>query len=342
MNFQTETKLLARALEQCAAVTSNQAPFDRVRISVEGDSVTVETQGMDVGASIQIPATILEPGEVVLNAKIAAGILAKSNAAQASVKLTESRCTIDAGARHELVTLGDAPTPEFPDVELKAADRLPFLNSVTSVLYAASTSEARPVMAAVCLDGDYNVATDGHRLARDVSYAPVKCLLSSAAAAKLPRLIVLGDTIRVGVASGRLVIESGAARYSFRLVAGEYPNWRAVVPDELPERAEVDVAEFLAALDRVGVLFSDRFSSVKLETVAGRLSVSTANHEQGEAVDSLPITGNVATVSVNLQYLRQALQAADVETVRIETRDAMTPVLIHGTETLAVVMPLRV
>jgi DNA polymerase-3 subunit beta len=129
-----------------------------------------------------------------------------------------------------------------------------------------------------------------------------------------------------------------------KLIEGNYPNYRQVIPSEVKERVAVVREEFLHALKRAEIMTSEKANSVKLTFGKNNLSITANSPEVGEARESLAINykGKEMAIAFNPKYLIDPLNALPNDEVFIELIDELSPgVLKINGPFLYVVMPMR-
>ena len=177
-------------------------------------------------------------------------------------------------------------------VTLPAAD---FAEALRQVVRAASTDDARPILTGVLMaaesDGLRLVATDSYRLAvRDLPGTTVlaegqKVLVPSRALTELGRL--LARPRRGHAAPGRarrhLRGRVGSVRLTTRLIEGEFPNYRQLIPQHHPNRLTVGREPLLDAVRRVQLLARESATPVRLTMTADGLELTAITQDVGQA-----------------------------------------------------------
>ena len=108
----------------------------------------------------------------------------------------------------------------------------------------------------------------------------------------------------------------------------------------------VDPAAFSAALGTASELAAERSQAVKL-VLNGSLEFHANNPDLGDSVVECPCEQRGAEkweITFNARYLADAVKAVCDSRVKIELKDATSPVKISGSESFpfAVVMPMRI
>jgi DNA polymerase-3 subunit beta len=131
-----------------------------------------------------------------------------------------------------------------------------------------------------------------------------------------------------------------------RLIEGEFPDYRKVIPSGFTITLTVAAEILVHALRRVAVLSSERSRAVKLELGDRKLVVSSNNPDLGEASEEIDVDyeGTPLTIGFNVRYLLDAVSSLGAKEVRFGLRDANSPAQLQPTDdpdALAVVMPMR-
>jgi DNA polymerase-3 subunit beta len=129
-----------------------------------------------------------------------------------------------------------------------------------------------------------------------------------------------------------------------KLIEGNYPNYRQVIPGEAKERIALSREEFLHALKRAEIMTSEKANSVKLNFTKNNLTITANSPEVGEAKESLAVNykGKEMAIAFNPRYVIDPLNALSNDEVFLELIDELSPgvIKING-PFLYVVMPMR-
>ena len=232
---------------------------------------------------------------------------------------------------------------------------------IESTMYAASLDETRYNLNGVLLEvlddsGKLRmVATDGHRLAYvdrgvgpEVEGLQSGLIIPRKGLVELKRLVDEEDADEVELAfegnSG--LARKGDVTLVMRLIEGEFPNYRQVLPKEMEHRLTIPTEPLAHALRRVILLAAERSRAVKLELSSGRMMLSSSNPDLGEAQEELDIDyeGIAVTIALNARYILDALGAIQAKEVELSFHDDVSPVQLRPAgddEALAIVMPMR-
>lgn len=139
--------------------------------------------------------------------------------------------------------------------------------------------------------------------------------------------------------------EINGSKLVSKLIEGNYPNYRQVIPSNTTERVQVDREAFLETVRRVSILATDKSNSVKLAFGKNTVNVMANTQDVGEATEQIDVkySGKEFAIAFNPEFLMAPLKNLTTENVYIDMIDEMSPgvVRIDGSF-LYVIMPMRV
>ena len=221
-----------------------------LRLEVRDDELSVT--GTDLELSIRLSVKVGGDGDgaVVVPARLVADIVRSLPAGSVEVTEGEDELSISAGRTQFSIrplSLDDYPVQPEPGAEAVTLPSTDVAEALRQVVRAASTDEARPVLTGVLIaaedDGIRMVATDSYRLAvRDLPESAMlssgqRVLVPSRALNELQRILGSGGELQVRLGARDAVFEVGATRLTTRLIEGDYPNYRNLLPSTYPEHA---------------------------------------------------------------------------------------------------------
>jgi DNA polymerase-3 subunit beta len=173
-------------------------------------------------------------------------------------------------------------------------------------------------------------------------------ILPRKALAELKRLVDEedADEVELGFEGSSALARKGDVTLVMRLVEGEFPNYRQVLPKATQHRVVIASDLLGQAVRRVSLVSLERSKAVRLELGAGTLRVSSANPDVGEAQEELDVDyqGTAIAIGFNARYLLDCLGAFHAKEVELGLEDELSPALVRPTEdadSVAVVMPMR-
>jgi len=334
---------------------------------VEG-GISVLATDLDVGVVRKCRATVKGSDRISVNARKLYEIVRDAPDEAVRVRGLENLGieVVSGRFRTKLLGLDPKEFPSVPGLTAKPAKGAVTLLAKTSLLnrmiettiFAVSMDETRFNLSGVYVERHDEllrmVATDGHRLALvdgevDGKGPDKGVILPRKGLAEVKKLLDSSsdETVSMLVDGPVAKIMFGNGEFFMRLVDGEFPDYRQVIPKSTHSKILLDREAFLAALRRVSILSSERARGVKVSIQPGTLKVETANPDLGEAAEEMEIghTGDTLSIGFNARYLIEALTVMqDCEKVELGVSDDVSPGTLRseGDERYSyVVMPMR-
>jgi DNA polymerase-3 subunit beta len=365
VKFRCERDVLVEALgtaSRAVATRGGALPvLSGVRVEVAGDRLGVV--GTDLDLVIQVETTVAggRDGVAVVPARLISDIVRALEPGAVTVEAEDDEVRITAGRSQFAVRM--LPVNEFPRLPVSSGDAVTIpaeglADALRQVVRAASSEDSRPILTGVLLaaeqDGLRMVATDSYRLAmRDMPGTSVlregqQVLVPSRALAELQRLLggASGD-VRLRLGEHDATFELGRARLTTRLIDGEFPNYRQLIPASSPNRLIVGKEPLLDAVRRVKLLVRDTTTPVRIALRPDGIELSVVSQEVGQASEDVDAKyeGAEMTVAFNPAYLIDGVEGVVGDEVLLETVDALKPATVRAGEGdgyLYLLMPVRI
>ncbi|CAG0955265.1 DNA polymerase III subunit beta [Myxococcaceae bacterium] len=263
--------------------------------------------------------------------------------------------------------LAAAAGEEYPTLPGVVAERTVRIQAavlssmIDRTLYAASVDETRYNLNGVyleVLEAEQKlrmVATDGHRLAYadrsigdEISQISSGVIIPRKGLGELKRLVDEedADEVELGFAGNSAIAVTPTVKLVMRLIEGEFPNYRQVLPKTAKHRITLPSDALAHVLRRVSLVAVEGGRGVRLQVTPGKVVISAKNPDLGEAVEELDLdyAGEPVSIGFNARYLIDCLGVFRAKEVEIGLIDELSPVQIRPTDdldALAVVMPMR-
>lgn len=353
-----------QAVQNVVSTRSTLPILSNVLLRAEGDRLELTATDLDVTVACSVEAKVSKPGATTVPVKKLFGIVRELSNSEIEIEVDDKNtCSIRSGA--SFYKINGLSADEFPPMPKFKEDKKVVLNQETvrgmmkKTSFAISTDESRYVLNGIFISlKDHKmtmVATDGRRLALvdeevDVSeQSQGEFIVPAKAVTELNRLLQDKGEVEIrytdNQSSFTLKDDKGFSILIItKLIEGNYPNYRQVIPNEVKERISLVREEFLHALKRAEIMTSEKSNSVKLAFGKNNLAITANSPEVGEARESLAINykGKEMAIAFNPKYLIDPLNALSSDEVFIELIDELSPgVLKINGPFLYVVMPMR-
>lgn len=357
--------------------------LSNVLLRATGDTLELTTTDLDVGIQRKISADVSKAGATSLPARRLFGIFRELPAGEAEIEVDEKNiASIRCGS--SFFKIMGLPAEEFPPLpkfdggkHFKIA-QTNLRDMFRKTSYAISNDETRYVLNGAFLqfkaDKLTMVATDGRRLAlaeQDLEFPKaneVEGILPTKAVNELMHLLGDKGEVQAIVTENQMAFEMQVSAAPVtgaqpekgkeekaksdspnlmivsKLIEGNYPNYRQVIPSECKERVTLERESLLTALRRASLLCTEKSNSVKLQFTKNNLAVIAKSPDVGEARESVTINykGKEIAVAFNPEYMMDPLRNLDSDEVHLELIDELSPGVIKvNAPFLYVLMPMR-
>lgn len=356
---------LVAHLQVVARVASTRSAIQAlsgVQIAATPTHVELRATDMEIGLRSPIEADVQRPGEVVLPARLLLEVVRRLPGPSVSIELRPEQGDVElvaGSATFHLRTLRGEDFPPLPSPDADTTVAMPaaaFTETIARVSRSASRDETRPILTGVLVSAEGStlrmVATDSYRLS--VKETTLETTLSTSFEANVParaleelaRLAGSGDEpIEIGVGANQVVFSSAGATLSSRLIDGQFPNYRQLLPEQFEHELTLDTAEFLEIVERIS-LMAQKNAPLRLSFAEGELRVSAQTPDVGEASDSfaVPFAGEPFEIGFNPEFLTAGLQSASSDKVVLKLISPLRPGLLEsadGSGFLYLIMPIR-
>jgi len=323
----------------------------------EGGTLTLIMTDLEVSARLAIDVQVSEAGAALIPARLLGDMVKSLADAPVDVETDQGQVRIRCAAYEGSLRL--LPLEEFPGVQEPGGTKVTvqaaaLAEAVSQVGRGASHDEARPILTGVLVEvsreGVVMAATDSYRLAvRELvatADGEAKAIVPERAMSEAGRAAAADEkgTVDIFIDESQVAFRAGALTLMSRLIEGEFPNYRQLLPEASESRLTASRQQLLDAVRRVGLLARDS-TPIRLEFNALGVRLWSSSPDLGEALETVEARyeGEDLTVSFNPQYLADGLVAATGESVRLDVRDGLKPGVVRGDgdEFTYLVMPVR-
>jgi DNA polymerase III subunit beta len=346
-----------------------------VLIEPEGNKLTLSATDLEVGIRTEVACKASAKASLTLNARKLFEIVREAEGDEVAFKALENDWVeLKCGrARFKMMGLDPRSFPAMPSQAAKGSaeparktvkgdlkvSATVLAAMIDKTLFAVSPDEARYNLSGVYIDSPAAgtarmVATDGHRLSmidREVAGFSMEggAIIPRKGMAELRKLLDQAGDGEVELAlDGSLAwIKRGATEVSMRLVEGEFPDYRGVIPKQSRYQVSVGRDLLLSAIKRVAIFSNERYHGVKFGLSSGTLTVSSASPEMGEASETIDVEfgGDEFSIGFNASYVQQVLGVLPEGTDAVMgLSDEVSPGVITtsaDSQFTYVVMPMR-
>lgn len=371
MKLAIQRKELFEALQRIQPVVEKKSTvqiLSNILCTVKNNELSLAATDLEVGMKITLKAEVETEGKITLSAKHFFEIVRElpDKPLKITRKNNEWVEIVCEKSRFSIVSLSADDYPAMPSFE----DR-PYFQARTAILadmidktsFATSTDATRYHLNGVFFEKlDHNLmrmtATDGHRLSfvdQEVFMSPPDfkrgIIIPKKGLSEIRKLLELGqESENEGSLSfdrGYLFMKSGNTHLFVRLIEGEYPDYKPVIPTSTDKVVKLHRDQLIAALRRVSLLAHEKSKGVKLGVQKENLVITSSNPDMGEAREELDIefSGEALDIGFNARYLLDCLPVIQSEMVELKFKDRLSPGIVQGADQrnhTYVIMPMRI
>ena len=365
MKFKTKrTELVGKLSIVSRAVSTRAATqaLSGVLLGAGEDGVALSATDGEMGLRTELAAEVEGEGAVLLPGRLLSELARSLGDEDVAVELREAERDVEIRSGGSSFHLRTLPAEDFPQLPAEGAEPLtipaPALaQTVELVARAASRDDMRPVLTGVLVSASGSemtmVATDSYRLAvkRTELESPVggelEANIPARALRELGRLVAGGEVEQVAVSllPNQAVFKAGAILLNTRLIDGQFPNFRQLLPESYEHDVRLPRGEFLDVARRVSQL-AQRNAPLRLAFSQGELKVSASTPDVGDARETMPAAfeGEPLEIGFNPEFLRDGIESIEGDEVMLRLISPLRPGLLQPVDNedfRYLVMPIR-
>jgi DNA polymerase III subunit beta len=361
-----ERDVLLGQLQTVSRVASTRSAIQAlsgVQLVAAQSASELRATDMDVGLRVPLEAEVIREGSVVLPARLLLDVVRSLPADSVSLELRSAEQDVElvsGNATFHIRTLRSDDFPPFPEPETDSAIELPaaaFVETALKVAGSASRDETRPVLTGILVSASDRelrmVATDSYRLS--VKETTLETALPSGfevnvparALQELARLVAqAGEApLSVSVRQNQVLFTLGRIVLSSRLIDGQFPNYRQLLPESFEHELRLAGGEFTDVVRRISLL-AQKNAPLRLAFAEGELTVSAQTPDVGEAQEAMPVAfqGEPLEIGFNPEFLRAGLEAIEEGDVLLKLISPLRPGMIEAADESRfryLIMPIR-
>jgi DNA polymerase-3 subunit beta len=367
VKFSISTANLLTQLQTVTRVASTRSAVQAlsgVMISAPGDGTPeLLATDMEIGLRVPLEADVSRAGSAVLPARLLLDVARSLPSDQLTMELRSAEQDVELICGPTTFHLRILRAEDFPALPTPAADNrvmLPaeaFVQTVSRVARSASRDETRPVLTGILMSASGTelrmVATDSYRLS--VKETTLESPLDGSLEANVPARALqelvriaqqeTGDSVAVSVGQNQVIFEVGDVVLSSRLIDGQFPNYRQLLPESVEHELRLASNELTDVVRRISLL-AQKNAPLRLSFGEGTLTVSAQTPDVGEASEAIPVPfhGEPFEIGFNPEFLRDGLESIESDELVLKLISPLRPGLIESPDAgdfVYLIMPIR-
>ncbi|HEX6542190.1 MAG TPA: DNA polymerase III subunit beta [Ktedonobacterales bacterium] len=373
---------LARGLSTVSHAVSTRSTLpilSNILLSAENGRLRLSATNLEIGITCWVPASIQEEGATTSPSRLLTEFVNSLPAADVTLALQPTGQSMKVSGQRSQATIRGMDPGEFPAIPTADGGEPPLtLNAgelkamISEVAFAAATDDARPVFTGVLArvrDGRLIfAAADSFRLAvRTTALEGDGGGVATAVSDMLIPARTLSELAKVmpGEGAVQVVVTPNRNQVLFRigddlelvstLIAGQFPNYEAILPKSHTTRVTIPTDEFRQAAKQASIFARDSANIVRLKVTEGEngglkpgvVTLAATAEESGDATATLDaaVDGPGMEIIFNVKYLTDVLGVLETKEVALELNSAQQPGVIKpvdkDSDYVYVIMPMH-
>lgn len=357
-------------LSEAVAIASRAVPARSSLSVLEGICIKATEDGkikltgndMEIGIEAVAEAEVMQPGEIVINAKMLSGIIRSLAPGKVSLETNDKNQTLikSGGAKFEIAGISADEFPDLPIVDAEYSISIPakiLRDMISKTGFAVATSDNNPILTGCLLEieksGLTMVALDGYRMAvckteLENGFEEKSMIIPQKSLSELARIISDTDEeIRINATSRNAIFMFDNFKMVTRLIEGNYINYHSVIPKDYAIEVDCATDQLLESVQRVSLIILNDVvkSPVRFNIGDGNINISCST-SAGNVDDNIAVDVMDAALEIGFynRYLLEAIRVIDAENVKLKFNTPTSPLVIEpidGNDFLYLILPLR-
>ena len=371
MRFTIKREEFLKGLNIAARAVSNKVStpvLENLKLELNERGLFITGSNNDISIKTQVPYKLgdeeiirnYKEGAILIKAKLIVDIARKMDSDEITLDVIDSTIATISNNRSEY-RLNCVKIDQYPPLDLEPTgvqltlSTNDFNTLVNQTTFAASLKEQRPILTALNLEAKEGVltatATDSARLARKTISIPLDVEFLANVPAKMmvevSHLLEGKDEIFIAFSDKKALFTIGTTVVATRLIAGDYPNTKNIVPKITNYTLEVNANDLMKAIERANILSIDRENVVDLSMSEESLEISAKSSQVGSAVEKIDVfhyVGQNLRVSFNSGFVIDAVKALGSDDVTFAFVGEMKPFIVENASddsVVQIVTPVR-
>jgi len=352
-------KTALMGVERVVSSRSTLPILNNVLIKADKEGVEIEATDLEVGVKFFLGGKVEQEGIVTVPGKTLISLV--NNLHGDTVTLTGKNNVLTVVCGETKASLNGMPADDYPVIPQveggkQVKIKIETLGEILAAVdFAASRDESRPILTGVYFlsrGGKVTLAaTDSYRLAEVIADVNLgeefDVVIPNRTLQEVRRIMGETGEVELKVGDNQVMFVFSNASLVSRIIEGEYPNYKQIIPQAHTLSAEFDIQELADALKTASIFSLEGSNSVKLNVRSeGEIEVSSESSQLGNFVAKIPakVEGEASEITFNARYVLDGLNSFDTVKCRMELGGKTAPGLFRPADVegrLYIVMPLR-
>ena len=370
MKFSAKKSLFEQALLPVCKIVGTRTTLpliENVLLEAKGQQLKIVATDLEIGMERFVDVDVLEEGSTTVPARVFADVI--SNLKNVNIEIIQDEKTklLEVKGEGFNYKFNTCPSDEFPLLPEVIPMQSFYINStilreaIKDTVFAASPQgDVNTVLCGVFFQVNEGklimVATDGRRLARKIITLDEKSSISASFIAPVKALNELvknlndlDENLQITIGGAQVLFKSNTFSFFSRLIEGQFPPYENIIPEENPNKLNIDREKFLSSLKRAVILAQERETPklVKIKAYDGKMIITANTQDLGQAYEEVEYKGEEKrelAIAFNARFLIDVLGTIPNKDITFEVSDPVKPAVVRPSEQngyLYVVMPIK-
>jgi DNA polymerase III subunit beta len=361
-------KNLNDALRIASPAISNQvdlAILSNFLIRADKSIVSIMATDLEIGVTIKVRGKVDKPGEITIPAQIFSEFINNSDQERIEIETEKDNLNISDGKNK--ASIKGQPTedyPQIPDIKEEETKSISVLGekihtALNRVLTAPTKDDSRPILSGVLFQVEESslklAATDSYRLAEEVVSLSdkqgddLKVVVPLKACQELARILEkeIDGNLEIMFSQNQVGFEIENKTLVSRLIEGDYPDYKQIIPDNFKTKTLINKKDFLNAAKNAWLFSRDQANNVKLQIKEDKLIILATSPQIGESKSELKLkekNGPNVEISFNVKFITDILNVISGDLIELNLNQSSQPGMIRENKKedfLYLIMPLK-
>ncbi len=340
--------------------------LNNVAIKTKDNNIFLMATNLEIGIMTKLRGKVEKDGSYTVDAKIFSNYISLLPNKKINISLVDDALKVDTENYHTSIkgdSIDEFPLiPSFKKSDFFKIKTKTLKKALSQVMFAVSSNESRMELTGVFFnieDGDlFMVATDSFRLAekkmkietnikKNSFIVPIKTLqeLTKAISVVEQDGVFDGD-VSFYISDNQIIIELQDTEIFSRLIEGQYPDYKQIIPVNFKTDVQADKSELIRAIKITSIFSKADINDVSLDFPQGKkeliVSSSTQNGENIAHIEA-QIKGDDNSVVLNYKYLLDGLNSIVDSKINLSIYDSSSPCVLKDEKDdyLYIIMPIK-
>lgn len=346
--------------------------LSNILIKAKKGAIELISTNLEIGIIYQLRGKVEEEGEFTVDSKIITeyiNLLPEENI----LLTTDNNEALQIECLNYQTKIRGESAQEFPLIPNVDQNNYYYCQTedlrqaLNSVIFAASINDNRVELAGVLFNFEDNeltlAATDSYRLAEKKlsikakdDFVKQRIIVPARTIQELLRILSgysnegleagINEGVKIAVSDNQILFSVDSVELVSRLISGQYPDYKQIIPDKNQTMVKVKRSELLRAAKATAIFSKVGINDINLELLSGKIIISASSGQTGESRVEVAadVSGSDNEIAMNYRYLVDGLNNLNGEEASIGINSSNTPCLLTSntdTSYCYVVMPIK-